>query len=120
MERQEITFDKLPNAVYELGLKVDQLTTLMSGFAAPHIQQTKDCWMTIEELSAYLPGRPAVSTLYNKVQRRELPHKRMGKRLAFLKSEIDQWLKGLDCKTQTQINEAAEQYVLANKKRRKQ
>ncbi|GAB3991881.1 hypothetical protein GCM10028807_23310 [Spirosoma daeguense] len=73
-------------------------------------------WFSIEELSGYLPGKPAITTLYGKVQRREIPHKKMGKRLVFLKSEIDQWLKVQHRKTKCEINLAAEQYLSSTQK----
>jgi excisionase family DNA binding protein len=51
-----------------------------------------DRWLSIEELCEYLPGHPAKVTIYGKVQRREIPHRKVGKRLVFSKKEIDQWL----------------------------
>ncbi|GAB3719815.1 hypothetical protein GCM10027592_63450 [Spirosoma flavus] len=76
-------------------------------------------WFSIEELSNYLPGNPAVTTLYGKVQRREIPHKKMGKRLVFLKSEIDQWLKEQHRKSRSEINTSAEQYVSSTSTRKR-
>ncbi|GAB4047892.1 helix-turn-helix transcriptional regulator [Spirosoma litoris] len=81
-------------------------------------QQTEDRWLTIEELSSYLPGKPAVTTLYSKVQHREIPHKRMGKRLVFLKSEVDDYLKNQRCKTRMEINTEADEYLAKNRKGR--
>lgn len=77
-----------------------------------------DRWLSVEELRDYLPGKPAVTTLYRKVQRREIPFKRMSKRLVFLQSDVDQWLQGKHCKTQDEINATAEQYLLSTKKRK--
>ena len=52
-----------------------------------------DKWMDIVELSQYLPDRPTIPTIYGYVHRRTIPfHKRM-KKLYFLKSEIDEWLR---------------------------
>lgn len=84
--------------------------------SAPKLDSDK--WMTIQELSDYLPGKPAVTTLYGKVQRLEIPHSRMSKkRLAFQKSQIDEWLKGKSCKTQVEIGIAAEKYLSTKQKR---
>lgn len=77
-------------------------------------QSDPDRWMTVEELSDYLPGKPAKTTLYEKARRRELPSKRMGKRLVFLKSEIDQFLQGKHLKTYSEIVTLAERYLSAN------
>ncbi|GAB4017490.1 helix-turn-helix domain-containing protein [Spirosoma koreense] len=79
-----------------------------------------DKWMTIEELSEYLPGKPAVTTLYGKVQRREIPFKRLGRRLAFRQSEIDQYLNGQACMSHSEINAIADRYVATKKGRGKQ
>lgn len=81
-------------------------------------QQEPDRWFTIEELSNYLPGKPAVSTLYSKVQQRELPHKKIGKRLVFLKSEIDEYLKSQRRTTTQEINSDAIRFPSNPKKRR--
>lgn len=62
-----------------------------------------DRWMTIKELVDYLPGKPAIQTIYHKVAEREIPHvKEMGK-LMFRKSEIDEWLKNKKRKTVAEV-----------------
>ena len=118
MESTPISFDQLPNAVADLNRKVDYLTTLFNAHTRLSTS-LPDRWLSIVELSEFLPGRPAVSTLYGKVQRREIPFKRMGKRLVFLQSEIDQWLKSQHRRTQAETIKAAEQYVSAIRKGRK-
>ncbi|GAB3928155.1 helix-turn-helix domain-containing protein [Larkinella terrae] len=114
MESTPLTFDQLPAFVADLGRKVDDLTTLLR--AQPnHAQPAPDRWFSIEELSEYLPGQPAVTTLYGKVQRREIPFVRKGKRLAFRQSEIDQWLQTGRVKTSEELNSMADKYVSASK-----
>ncbi|WP_461040740.1 helix-turn-helix domain-containing protein [Spirosoma harenae] len=83
------------------------------------VQQQSDCWFSVEELSEYLPSKPAITTIYGKVRRREIPHKKMGNRLAFLKSEIDQWLKEQHRKTNSEIASKADQYLATTQKRNK-
>lgn len=80
-------------------------------------QSLLDVWLSIEELRDYLPGKPAITTLYGKVQRREIPFKRMGKRLVFLRSEIDHWLKGQHRRASTEISTSSEQYLSSTRKR---
>ena len=106
MESTPITFDQLPAFVVDLGRKVDDLTALLRLQANPG-HSTPDRWFTIEELRSYLPGKPAITTLYGKVQRREIPFHRTGKRVTFLQSEIDQWLKGARKAT---VQEQAQQF----------
>jgi len=67
-----------------------------------------DQWFSLDELCEYLPGNPAKATLYGKVHRREMPHKKVGKRLMFLKSEIDDWLKSHGRKTVSEIEAEAD------------
>ena len=52
-----------------------------------------DRWMDIKELAEYLPDKLSVPTIYGKVHRREIPYHKNSKKLYFLKSEIDLWLK---------------------------
>ncbi|QDK81562.1 helix-turn-helix domain-containing protein [Spirosoma sp. KCTC 42546] len=111
MQSTPITFDQLPTAVYELGRKVDDLTGLLKAMTSQQIP-SPDRWFAIEELSEYLPGRPAVTTLYGKVQRREIPFSRNGKRLVFRQSEIDAWLQKDRVKTATELDSLAEQHLL--------
>lgn len=115
MEAPPITFDQLPDFVYRLSLKFDNLNEFIRS-QSTQSQSIPDRWFSIEELSEYLPGHPAVTTLYGKVQRREIPFNRKGKRLSFLKSEIDSWLQSGRVKTSAELSVTAEQHHLNNKK----
>lgn len=46
--------------------------------------------MDVEGVAAYLGFAP--STIYNRVQQRDIPHVRLGNSLRFPKAEIDRWL----------------------------
>ncbi|GAB2553697.1 helix-turn-helix transcriptional regulator [Spirosoma areae] len=110
MDNTPLTFAQLPAFVADLGRKVDDLkAAVLSQNERSH--PAPDRWLSIKELSQYLPGQLAVTTLYGRVQRREIPFKRMGKRLVFLQSEIDQWLKDQHIKTFTELSTVAEGYV---------
>lgn len=74
-----------------------------------------DRWMNVYELADYIPGGVAVTTIYGKVQRREIPFHREGKRLLFLESEINEWLKSKRTRTAEDIAKDADDYI-ANKK----
>ncbi|MCB0739109.1 MAG: helix-turn-helix domain-containing protein [Bacteroidetes bacterium] len=52
-----------------------------------------DKWLTIDELVQYDPEKRAKQTFYGLVSRGLIPYHKRGKRLTFLKSEIDQWLR---------------------------
>ena len=76
----------------------------------------EDRWLDIDELIEYLPGKPAKATLYGYVSKGEIPSHKSGKRLVFLKSEIDKWLKSKRRKTAEEIKEEAEKYLLGKRK----
>ncbi len=109
MEITQISFDQLPTYVYQLGRKLDELTNLLR-LQSEQAQPTPDRWLSIEELSQYLPGRPAISTLYGKAQRREIPFSRNGKRLVFRQSEIDVWLQSGRVNTDAELRVISKQY----------
>ena len=72
-----------------------------------------------EELRAYHPDRPARSTIYDWVCQNRIPVHKDGKKLRFLRSEIDQWLSGGRIKTKDEIEaEATEHINRINRSRR--
>jgi excisionase family DNA binding protein len=91
MERIPITFDQLPDYVADIDRKIDTIIELLSSQKEGNLSNI-DRWLTIQELCEYLPGYPAIATIYRKAQRGEIPFSRTGKRLIFRKSEIDTWL----------------------------
>lgn len=107
MTPNTITFDAIPQAIYDLTQKVDHLMRLLENGSKAEEPDSINTMMTVEELSRYLPGKPAISSLYGMVQRRELPYGRAGKRLFFVKSEIDAWLTSKKGKTRDELAELA-------------
>ena len=106
-----VTFENLPAVVSKLFDKVSKIELLLTNQLTGNRTTETDCWFTIAELCDDLPGKPAKATIYGKVQRREIPHKKFGKRLAFLKSEIDLWLKNHSRQTNEEIKEEAEKEI---------
>ncbi len=49
-----------------------------------------DKFMTIEQCSEYTTF--SKHAIYNKVQRREIPYHKVGQRILFRKSELDEWI----------------------------
>lgn len=49
-------------------------------------------WLNIKELCDYLPDKPAMATVYGWVGHKQIPFRKSGKKLRFLRSEIDKWL----------------------------
>ena len=49
-------------------------------------------WFSINDLIEYLPDKTARATIYGWVSQGLIPYHKYGKKLTFLKSEIDNWL----------------------------
>ena len=87
MQKQTITFDQLPEYVYELGRKVDNLTTLLSTFSStPPADEVGGI-----ELARQVT-RLSAARIYTLVSKRIIPHKKRGNRLTFRRTELLQWL----------------------------
>lgn len=78
-------------------------------------QQEPDRWFNLTELCNYLPDKPAKATVYEWVSNGEIPHYKGEKRLRFLKSEIDQWIKTGKRKTQAELAAEADTYKHSTK-----
>ena len=111
----EITFEQLPKAVTQLFDKLDNIERLLLNNST-HPQPEPERWLNLSELCDYLPDKPVKPTVYGWVHQRVIPCHRRGKKLYFLKSEIDIWLKTGRKKTNAEI--AAESETFINKKRK--
>ena len=84
----------------------------------PQTQLTEtDQWLNLPKLCEYLPDKPAKATVYGYVSANKIPCHKGAKKLRFLKSEIDNWLKQGRKKTISEIEAEATRYLL-NKKTR--
>jgi predicted DNA-binding transcriptional regulator AlpA len=59
----------------------------------PPTQPDPDRWMNLQELCEYLPDRPQKATVYSWCSNSLIPVNKSTKKLRFLKSEIDAWMK---------------------------
>lgn len=50
-------------------------------------------WFDLNELRNYLPDKPSKMTVYGWVRNKSIPYHKGAKKLRFLKSEIDAWLR---------------------------
>jgi excisionase family DNA binding protein len=73
-------------------------------------------WLDLNDLIQYDPEKRTKPTWYSKISRNEVPHYKRGKKVYFLKSEIDEWLKQGKCKSNAEIEAEAKAYLLNNKK----
>lgn len=93
MESKEITFEQLPKAVTQLC--EDMAIVKKHLLEKSNLQSTPDVdeWFDLNELCEYLPDKPAKPTIYAYVSANTIPFHKGAKKLRFLKSEIDTWLK---------------------------
>ena len=69
----------------------------------------------MDELCAYLPSHPAKQTVYGWVSAKQIPVHKINKALAFLQSEIDEWLKSKSYTSKPDLMQQAVDFVNAKK-----
>ncbi|MEI8202922.1 MAG: helix-turn-helix domain-containing protein [Bacteroidota bacterium] len=109
MFSDEISFNDMPKAMAYLIDKVENLETLVSKKQSE--TQESDRWFNLQELQEYHPDHPAAPTVYAWVGQRLIPNHKHGKKLMFLKSEIDEWLKSGKRKTAAELRAEAAEFV---------
>ena len=111
---QVLTFDKLPEAVTMLTKEVSELKRLLIEKQEQPIINLPEQLLTIQEAAEFLSL--SVPTLYSKVSKREIPVMKRGKRLYFSRTELLDYLKEGRRKTNAEIEQEAEAYLLNKKK----
>jgi excisionase family DNA binding protein len=53
----------------------------------------QEAWFNLKQFCSYHPDKPKESTVYGWVSNRRIPFHKDGKRLRFLKSEVDEYLR---------------------------
>ncbi|MFN3405631.1 MAG: helix-turn-helix domain-containing protein [Cytophagaceae bacterium] len=76
---------------------------------------TTDIWFDLPELCNYLPEKPAKATVYGWIHNSSIPYHKRAKKVFFLKSEIDEWLKAGRKKTFVEIQKEANQYLISKR-----
>ena len=94
----------------KLDSKIDGLNNI------PQIRPA-DQWMNLKDLCEYLPSHPAEQTVYGWTSCHQIPFHKRGKRIMFLKSEIDAWLHDGKRKSQKELAEEAAQFINAKRNR---
>lgn len=113
---KKLTFEELPQVVATLVDEIRELKSIL--LSSQNISKEPEYqWFNVEELRAYLPDHPARQTIYGWVCQRAIPCHKKGKKLQFLKSAIDEWLKAGKRKTKEELYAEALEYV--NSKKRK-
>ncbi len=100
----------------ELQTLIDNsVSKFFSVYSTPPQRET-DTWFDLTELCNYLPDRPAKATVYGQVSANTIPYHKGAKKLRFLKSEIDAWLKQGRNKTISEIETEVENFLGDRKK----
>jgi excisionase family DNA binding protein len=68
--------------------------------------------MNISEVANYI--KAAKSTIYGLTHKNTIPYYKLGKKLYFKKSEIDEWINSKKRKTKNDIEDAANEYMSKN------
>ena len=109
MFSEQISFNELPQAMAYLIQKVERLESALSLNQSE--KQESDQWFNLQQLQEYHPDHPAAPTVYAWVGQRLIPNHKHGKKLMFLKSEIDEWLKSGRRKTAAELRAEAAEFV---------
>lgn len=107
--REQITFEKLPEAVEYLIGKVERLETLLT--LETSVKPESDKWFNVQELCEFLPDKPARQTVYGWIGQKLIPYHKKGKKLQFLKSEINAWLLGDKRQSVAELQAEAAEFV---------
>jgi len=105
-----ITFDNLPDAVNEINDKLSRIERILFE-KGREAKSEADEWLNLIEFCNYHPDKPSKPTVYGWVNSGTVPVHKGGKKLRFLKSEIDSWLKQGKKRTLLEIFENTDDYL---------
>jgi excisionase family DNA binding protein len=96
---------------------IDCVNSCLKNTKQAHSEQPNefDRWFDLKELCIYHPDKPSKPTVYGWVNSGIIPVHKGGKKLRFLKSEIDIWLKQGRRKTLAETASEAEQFCKIKK-----
>lgn len=98
--------------INKLEILEEKFSTLMT-----QIQPDKGLeWLSVSELSEYLPTHPVEHTIYCWTSNKQIPFHKKGKRIMFLKSEIDEWMQDNKSRSRAEIMNEAIAYVQSTRK----
>lgn len=115
-EEKTISFEQLPQAVATLISEIQELKAFLKSTNLGQIEPA-DRWFNLQELSDYLPDHPARQTVYGWIGQKLIPYHKKGKKLQFLKSEIDAWLITDKHKTIAELQAEAQNFLNAKERR---
>ena len=119
MYQENFSFDAMPQMMARIFQKLEVLDEKIDALQTRTKKEDEEQWLNLKELCEYLPFHPAEQTVYGWTcsKERQIPFHKVGKNLAFLKSEIDDWLKEGKRKSISEIEKEAETYVASRRRR---
>jgi excisionase family DNA binding protein len=105
-----LTLETLPKAFSQLTNEISEIKRLLLEKSNEQPTET-DCWLDLNELCHYHPDKPSKPTVYGWVNAGKIPVHKGGKKLRFLKSEINNFLKQGRKKTSVEIVNEADTYL---------
>ena len=115
------TFEMLPTLMLNLiednkvlSAKLDAINRKLSASMGNNRDENER--MDVTEAQKYIPGHPAVQTIYGWTSNNMIPYHKVGKRIYFLKSELDAWLSKEQHKSKDDLREEAEEYVNSHRR----
>ena len=112
---ENLTLETLPKAFTQLTNEVSEIKRLLLEKSNEQPTET-DRWFDLNELCIYHPDKPTKPTVYGWVNAGIIPVHKGGKKLRFLKSEIDNWLKQGRKKTNAKLSNEVHQYLIKKKR----
>lgn len=106
------TFEQLPIAVGLLMKEVREIKQMLFELNSGSFNRQTSEWMTLDQLLEYDPEKRKKSTWYKMVSEKRVPHHKKGKRLLFLKSEMDEWLLDGRVNTLEECLDSANGYLI--------
>lgn len=116
MSEHKFTFEDIPRVMAQVIEKLNELNYKLDGMCMPTQPPEEKLWMSLKELQEYLPSHPADQTVYGWTSNHSIPFHKRGKRIMFLKSEIDEWLHNGKVKSQAELEKEAFQYIQSKRK----
>lgn len=117
------TFDMIPLLMANLlednkilSAKIDALNKKINMTMSANQKDVDNERMDVSEAQKYIPGHPAIQTIYGWTSNGLIPYHKIGKRIYFIKSELDEWFSQGQHKSENDLQKEAEEYVAKHRK----
>ncbi len=108
MEKVNLSFNELPEAVSNLLLEVKEIKQLLIKHDKPQTKEHEK-FIDIDEVARYL--RKSRFTIYGLVHKGKIPYHKFGRKLYFKISEIEALIEANKCKSIDEFTDEAHTYL---------